>query len=74
MQSNLIDIAIQNYGNPEAVAILIEDNPGLIADSVEFELTDDVETWHAASLQIRDEDDLMNKKVLKELEGKIIIS
>ena len=71
MQSNLIDLAIQNYGNPEAVAILIEDNPGLIVDSVEFELTGDID---ATGLITRDEDDLMNKKVLKELEGKIIIS
>ena len=71
MQSNLIDLAIQNYGNPEAVAILIEDNPGLIADSVEFELTDDVD---ATGLIIRDEDDLKEKKILKELDGKTIIS
>ena len=71
MQSNLIDLATQHYGNPEAVAILIEDNPGLIVDSVEFELTDDVDV---TGLVIRDEDDLKDKKVLKELEGKIIIS
>jgi hypothetical protein len=74
MPSNLIDIAVQEYGNADAVAILIEDNPGLITDSVEFELTDDVETRFIASLRIRDEDDLKNKKVLKELDGKTIVS
>ena len=67
----LIDIAVQEYGNAEAVDILIEDNPGLIADSVEFELTDDVD---ATGLVIREEDDLKDKKVLKELDGKIIVS
>ncbi|MBN2814992.1 MAG: hypothetical protein JXQ80_12995 [Bacteroidales bacterium] len=74
MSSNLIDLSIQHYGNPEAVAVLIADNPQLVTNSVEFELTDDVETLHATSLIIRDEDDLKLKKVLKELDGKIIES
>lgn len=71
MEQTIIDIAVQSYGNPEAVAMLIADNPELITDSVEFELTGDID---ATGLIIRDEDDLMNKKVLKELEGKVIVS
>ena len=72
MESNLIDIAIQEYGNQEAVAVLIADNPDLFANDREFELTqslsDDIK------LVIREEDDVKNKKVLKELNGKTIVS
>lgn len=71
MGQTLIDIAIQEYGNAEAVAILIKNNPQLITDSVEFELTGDVD---ATGMVIRDEDDLKDKKVLKELDGKVIVS
>lgn len=72
MGQTLIDIAIQHYGNQEAVPILIDDNPDLITDSVEFELTGDLSD--PDSLTFRDEDDLKDKKVLKELDGKIIVS
>ena len=72
MVQTLIDIAIQHYGNPEAVKILIDDNPQMVTDSVEFELTDDLAD--PDSLIIRDEDDLKDKKVLKELNGKTIVS
>lgn len=69
---NLIDIAIQTYGNQEAVPVLIADNPNLFAGDRGFELTgslpDDTE------MTIRDEDGVKNKKVLKELDGKVIVS
>lgn len=71
MSSNLIDIAIELYGNPEAVTILIDDNPGLITDSVDFEITNDI---NVNDISIRAEYDLMDKKVLKELDGKKIVS
>ena len=71
MKQTLIDQSIQHYGNPEAVAVLIADNPQLVTSSVEFELTDDVD---ATGLVIREEDDLKDKKVLKELNGKVIVS
>lgn len=72
MQLTLIDIAIQEYGNPEAVAVLIEDNPGLFPNDREFELTADVP--NAETLTVRDEDVVKDKKVLKELDGKIVVS
>ena len=72
MGQNLIDIAIQEYGNPEAVTILIDDNPMLFTNDREFELTADLS--EPETLIIRDEDDLMDKKVLKELDEKIIVS
>ena len=74
MQQTLIDIATEKYGNPEAVAILIDDNPALFSNDREFELTADVETHGGASLHIREETDVMDKKVLKELDGKVIVS
>lgn len=70
----LIDLSIQHNGNPEAVAVLIADNSQLFAGDSEFDLTADVETLHATSLIIRDEDVVKDKKVLKELEGKIVVS
>lgn len=71
MATSLIDISLQSYGNPEAVGIIIDDNPGLITDSVDFEITNDI---NVDGIYIRTEDDLMDKKVLKELDGKKIVS
>lgn len=71
----LIDLSIQHYGNSEAVAVLIADNPGLFPDNREFELTADVpSTGSGTGLVIRDEDPVKDKKVLKELDGKTIVS
>ncbi len=72
MESNLIDIAIQEYGNQEAVAVLIADNPDLFTNDREFDLTESLPD--NTNLSIRDEDDVKNKKVLKELDGKVIVS
>jgi hypothetical protein len=68
----LIDLSIQHYGNPEAVAVLIADNPGLFPNDREFELTADVP--NAETLTVRDEDVVKDKKVLKEFDGKIVVS
>jgi len=71
----LIDISIQHYGNPSAVPLLIDDNPYLITDSVEFDLADDLPSAGSGTgLIIRDEHELKDKKVLKELDGKKIVS
>jgi hypothetical protein len=72
MLQTLIDISIQEYGNPEAVAVLIDDNPMLFTNDREFELTADLPEPDA--LNIREEDDMKDKKVMKELNGKVIVS
>lgn len=71
-QSNLIDHAIHDYGNPSAVPVLIADNPQLFPGDREFELTSDISTTE--TLTIRNEDAIKDKKVLKELDGKIVLS
>jgi len=71
MGATIVDISLQEYGNPEALILIIEDNPGLMTDSVEFEMTGDLPE---IELSIRAEDDKIDKKVLKELDGKKIVS
>jgi hypothetical protein len=62
----IIDKAVEAYGNSEAVPVLIEDNAFLFAIDREFEITADMPD---VSLVVRDEDDVKDKKVLKELDG-----
>lgn len=70
MRSNLIDIAIQEYGNQEAISLLIKDNPQLFANDREFDITKSLPD--NVFIAVRDEG--RNKKVLKELGGKVIVS
>lgn len=71
LMQNLIDYSIQEYGTPAAVFLIINDNPQLFAGGVELELTGSIDS--ATGIATREEDDLKDKKVLKELNGKTIV-
>lgn len=77
------DIALQEYGNAEAVMELLGNNPQLAGmnDYPPASLVDDFCDFDVAmpiiagvKIYVNDHSDLMNRKVLKELNGKQIIS
>lgn len=68
---NLTDYSIQEYGTPAAVFLIIDDNPQLFVGGRELEITASLDT---TGLVVREEDDLKDKKVLKELNEKTIVS
>lgn len=79
----ITDIALQEYGNIEAVKELLDNNPQLsgmndyepgsiIDDFCDFDLT--IPIIAGVKIYINDDSDFMNRKVLKELNRKSIIS
>ena len=68
---NLIDYSLQKYGTIAALFVLMEDNPQLFSSGREIEITSSLDT---EKIVTRSENDLMDKKTLKELNGKIIVS
>ena len=78
---NIIDIAVQEYGKAESVSLIIEDNPKLlndypggylINDASEFDFAHSIK--EGTKLNIRIDPDEINKGVLRELDGRKIIS
>ena len=61
---SLVDISVQEYGTAEAMFVILEDNPLLVLE----DLTDEVPM--GTMLRIREEDVLLDKKVLSVLNGK----
>jgi nucleoid-associated protein YgaU len=78
----LTDIALQEYGNAEALFEIVENNPALLNDFGDDEQTvEDVTQLDLAyplhknqKIIIDTESDLVNRAKLSELKGQIIIS
>ncbi len=77
------DIAIQEYGNIEAVMELLDNNPHLVGmnDYTSLDIVDSfchfnisIPIRENVKLYINESSHLMNRKVLKELNGKKIHS
>lgn len=77
----VMDIAVQEYGNLEAVFEILENNQHMlndypddefIADRSEFDVGYSIKK--GTELLIDNESPLVNKRVLAELKGKLIIS
>ncbi len=66
----IIDIAIQLYGKADAVEQLLDLNPQLTKRDPAWDMTNSLTT---GSVIIYDDEDC-DKKVIKELDGKVIIS
>jgi hypothetical protein len=66
----LIDLAIQLYGNADSVTRLIALNPQLTESAFEFEVSGVL----AQGTEVYFDDVDIDKKILKELDGKSIIS
>lgn len=72
MGQTLIDISVEKYGTAYGVLDLIDRNPELFDDNTEFEVTDDLAS--ATEITYDEESDIADKKAIKELGGKTIIS
>lgn len=82
-EQTISDIAIQEYGNIEAVMELIDNNPHLVGMN-DYSSSDIIDNFcdfdvsipirENVRLYINDSSHLMNRKVLKELNGKKIHS
>ena len=66
----IIDVAVQLYGTAEAVEQLLSLNPQLIENEFDFEISESLIPGSFINYDELDRD----KRILKELDGKLIIS
>ncbi len=66
----IIDLAVQLYGTAEAVGRLLTLNPELIENEFEYNISDSLTPGSFINYDEQDQD----KRILKELDGKLIIS
>ena len=66
----IIDLAVQLYGTAEAVARLLSLNPQLTDNDFDFDISESLTPGSFINYDEQDPD----KRTLKELDGKLIIS